>query len=478
MRVSSRMYALMLTLLVPICLWADPALTPVNVTVGRNLQAPAKVTLEQQASFAGLQVTITSDDPARSLLAKRTDVAGTASLVLEVNPGSRETPEFWIQGLANSGEITYTATAPGFETGKGKITLTPSGIAIFGPFRAPKFPTTVRAEPSRILLQSVRLDAELKLVEQQPVAGGKTARFEIQTSKPEIGVVANMQLAIPSGNAGVTTEFQPSKMGETTLSVKPPEGFNVPADTGAVTAMVIMPGLAVTDQVMLGHNLQIAANLGLGQPAPPEGLEVTLTSEDPDRLLLARKAQDKGQKSLKIMMPPDGVLETFYLQGFANSGSATYTASAPGYRTRTAIIALAPSGVVITPRPYGPPDEAEFHRKRGEPEGERGFVTHLSRSESMGLVVWTVQLHPETHRSADITVQELRAGLTLQVPLTVSNPAIAQVAESMVTINGGDNHAKTEFKPLKPGSTLVSVVTPKDFTPSANSTSVTALVKE
>jgi hypothetical protein len=477
MRARCAIYNLLFTVLVPVCMLGEPALVPTNVNVGRHLQTPAKVTLEEQASFAGLQVTITVDDAARGLLAKRSDAAGASSIVVDVNPGAKETPEFWIQGLADTGNVTYTATAPGFRPGKGTITLAPSGIVILGPFRAPKFPTTPRAEPSRLLVQSARLDADLKFAEQQPIAGGKTAKFEIENPQSSIGVVANPHLAIQGGTAGAVTEFRPLKMGETKLSIKQPPDFKTAADLGAVTAMVIMPGLAITDQVTIGQNLQIGGLLGLGQAAPAEGVVVTLTSEDPEKLLIARTANDQGSKSLKIVVKADGTTDKFYLQALSGSGSATYTASAPGYRSRTATIALAPSGVVITPRPYGPPDEAELFRKRGEAEADRGFISRLSRSDTMALVVWTVQLDPETHRSADVTVQELRAGMQLRVPLKTSNPAVGKV-DPTVTIKGGSDNAVTHFKPVNAGTTLVSVITPQEFTQSANSTSVTAVVKE
>jgi hypothetical protein len=466
---------LLLIVLAPVMAANDPALVPANVSVGKNLQTSAKITLEKQASFAGLQVKVTSDDPSRVLLSKRPDIAGTESITVDVNPGVRETPEFWVQGLEDSGEITYTATANGFASGKGKVTLTPSAIVILGPFRAPVFPTTPGANPSRILLQSVRLDADHKQVEQQPVAGGRTAKIEIQNSNDKAGALTKSHVAIQSGYAATVTEFRPLSMGESVLSATPPLGFTKPVESAAVTAMVTMPGLGVTDEVLIGQNLQIGGVVGLGQPPPPEGVEVTLTSDDPDKLLLAPTSKDKGSRSIKVKIGADKANEKFYLQALGNSGSATYTASAPGYRSRTATIMLAPSGVVITPRPYGPPDEAELFRKHGE--GDRGFVSHLSKSDTMALVVWTAQLDPETHRSADITVQELRAGIELKVPIETSDPAVGAV-DSSVTISGGSDNAVTHFKPLKPGTTAISAVTPHGFTPSANSTSVTAVVKE
>jgi hypothetical protein len=205
-------------------------------------------------------------------------------------------------------------------------------------------------------------------------------------------------------------------------------------------------------------------------------MEVTITSDDPKRLLVAVKPQDAGAESIKVRIPPGQVTSSFVLQALGNSGTATYSASAPGYLTRTAAITLAPSGVVVTPSTYGPPDEAELSRKEST-ETPRGFVSNLSKPEKMPLTVWTVQLEPVTLRSADVTVQQLRAGVTLEVALNSSNPSVGAVA-SPVRIPSGSDHAMTHFSPLGIGSTDISVVTPVGFTKSDNSTSVKAIVQK
>ena len=454
---------------------ASPVISVQDVTVGNNLQTTAKITLDQQAPFSGLQVIVRVEDPTKALLSKRQDRAGKESIFLDINPGARESEEFWIQGLSDSGEVAYTAAAEGLDPRTGKITLSPSGIIMFGPLRAPKFPTTPRGAPSRITIQSARLDSAFRVVEQQPVAGGKSVKIEILNSNEQAGSLASSHVAIQSGLAATVVDFRPLQVGEAKLSITPPDGFVTPAEFAEVTAMVTLPGIGVTDQVMIGQNLQISGVVGLGQAPPEEGVDVTLTSEDPDRLLLSPNAKDAGAPSIKVRIPPDSPNARFYLQGLAASGTATYTASAPGYRARTGTVVLAPSGVVITPRPYGPPDEAELFRKQGE--SDRGFVSSLGKSDTMALVVWTAQLDPESHRSADITVQELRAGVKVEVRLASSDPMVGGV-DPVVTIEGATDHAVTKFQPRRPGKTLISALTPEGFTQSANSTSVTAIVKE
>ncbi len=110
----------------PYALFAATGITAPNVTVGRNLEMYTSVRLPQPAPESGVQLTLTSDDPSRLLLSAAPDKAGSATLSLTVRPHLSESPEFWVQGLADSGEATYTISAADMGSAKGTVTLTPS----------------------------------------------------------------------------------------------------------------------------------------------------------------------------------------------------------------------------------------------------------------------------------------------------------------------------------------------------------------
>jgi hypothetical protein len=467
--------AIALSIMTP-CLLIAAGLSPADVGVGSNLQTRATVTLSEVAPQGGLEITLTSDDPARLQFSTTPDGAGAGSITLLTKVGFRESPEFWVHGLAGDGTVTYTATAPGFSAGTGTVSLSPSAIIITGPYRGPKFPTTTRAQVSRIVVYSVRLDSSHKYVEQQVVAGGLSTEVEITSSNPEVGTLTYSKLTIAGGAANAMTDFQPLAPGETSLSLNVPPGFSAPAEWATVVAVVSTPGLGLTGGVAIGKNLQIGAVVGLGEAAQEGGVSLTLTSNDPSRLLLSASPTDVGSKSVTIKIPAGGVNSSFYLQALADSGTASYDAVAPGYVSRTASVMLAPSGVVLMPRPYGPPDEAEVLRKEGG-AGTSGFVSSLSDGQTMALVAWMVQLDPATLRGADITVQPLRAGLSVTVDMKMSNTAVGKLG-SPVTIIGGSDHAVTEFKPLQTGTTIISAITPRGFTTASNSTTVNAIVRE
>jgi hypothetical protein len=453
--------------------YAAAGFVPANATIGSHLQVSGTVKLTEPAPEA-VTVTLKSSDPARLRLAKRQDEAGSESIVLEVKPGFDETPEFWMQALADEGEATYTSTAAGFSPGKGTVTLMPSAIAIAGPFRAPRFQTTTGAAPTPISLYSVRLNSQLKYAEQQLLAGGASLNLDVTSSDGKVGMIVS-PLTLPAGSSTIGTMFKPSAAGSTNLSLKQPAGFTIPSEFAAVMAVVRMPGIAITGDVIIGENLQVGAAIGLGESAPRGGTVITLTSDSPE-LLLSPEATKVGSKSLTITIAEGGFNARFYLQALGKSGIVTYSASARGYVSRTSKIGLAPSGIVMMPAHNGPPDEAELLRKESGTELP-AFLSHLSKKKTSPIGIWTAQLDPVTLRSADITVQPVRAGMSLTIQVENRDPGIGTVT-TPVTIQGGSDYAVVEFTPLRPGSTVLSAITPEGFTKSANSTSVKAIVKE
>ena len=449
-----------------------------NVAVGSSLQTPTTFKLSEPAPEGGLEVTLTSEDASRLKLSRRPDASGTDSIVVKVAAGFNESMDFWLLGMAGEGEVAYTATARSFSPGRGIVTLTPSAIVMVGPFKATEFKTTTGAASSRLVLYSVRLTPSMEYAEQQAVAAGVSLDIEILSSAEGVGVISPSRLSIPGGAPNAVSEFKPAQPGTTSITTSIPPGFSrPPAKYAAVLANVALPGLAITDQLLIGQNLQVGGNVGLGEAAGPGGVQVTLTSEDPAQLLISGSGTEVGQKSITVTVPPGAVSAHFTLQALGKAGTATYSASARGYSSRIGKIGLAPSGVVIAPSPYGPPDEAELFRKTGE--GARGFISHLSKGKDlkMPLSVWTVQLDPITLRSADITVQPLRAGMSITVNVESSNPAAGKV-KSPVVIQGGMEIGHSEFVALTNGTTLITAVTPSGFTKSTNSTTVEAIVKD
>lgn len=454
---------------------ANTMIPPANLTVGKNLQTFASIRLKDQAPDAGLEVTLTTDDPARLLLSLAPDAAGVKSIKLKINPHYVETPDFCIQAFGDKGTATFTASAPGFDAMKTSVKLAPSAILIAGPFKAPSFKTTP-ATHAKIMLYSAHLDEAKKVVAQQSLAGGMSIPVTITSSDPKIGATSDSQITFKGGEAAAGTDFAPAGVGQTTLTLKTPDGFTKATTLSSVTAIVELPGIGLTGEINLGKDLQVPSDILLGEPAPVGGLKVTLTSSDPTKLLIARNGEEVGSGSIVVDIPAGGIRGTYFLQGTGDSGAVTHSATAPGYRVRTAPITLAPSGIMVVFAPYGPPDEAEFlrHKLTRDP---RPFTVSVNEKKKTQLALWPVYLDPKTLRGADITAQRLRPGVSVTVALETSDPEVGKTPQE-VTMASAAEWTMVDFLPVKAGKTTISVKTPKGFTTPSNATTVTATVTE
>jgi len=445
-----------------------------NVTVGQNLEVAASIALTETAPAEGVEITLTSGDPNLVLFSKSAESKGVASLAARVRPGVLESDEFYVQGLGSTGTAMYTVSAPGFGSSTGKVTVAPSGIVVTtgGPLNTSSrdsFMLTVGTVTPKIRIYSALLDSSMHYVAAQLVSGGSAVKVDVTSSDTQVGTVTPSQVTIPGGQAFAMTLFQPKAAGSTKLAVNVPPGFGAPAQFAQLTANILMPGLAITDQMNVGKHLQMCDTVISSQPAPQGGLTVTLTSDNANLLLYATGA-DPGSKSMTVTMPAGHNRADYCFESLSDAGVATVSASAPGYRSRTSTVTLTPSGVVMGFN--GPPDEAEVFRKDAA-EREHGVVMDLSEGSKV-VTLYMMRLNPTTHRGADITVQGLGPGKSAAVEMESSNPAVGTIS-SPVTLTGV--RATAKFTALSTGKTVISVKTPEGFTTAGNSTSFVVIVK-
>jgi hypothetical protein len=324
----------------------------------------------------------------------------------------------------------------------------------------------------------VVLNAANKVEKEQQIAGGRQVEVTIANSSPEVGKLGASKLTVAGGSSFAVTQFQATAVGNATLTPVQPAGFTAAAQYANVTFAVALPGLAIVGETYIGKNLQLAGNIALGEMAPAGGVKVTLTSSDPSKLVLAGKEDQVGSASLTVTVPEGKFTAPYFLQALGDSGEVTYEAAAPGFRSRTARLGLAPSGLIVAFSHYGPPDEAMVLRKGALADSREFFVSLAEAKEQKTyLTVYTAYLHPDTGRVADITVQPLRPGATATAILNSSNPEVAGI-ESPVTIRSGATHANSQFSPKVKGTTVISVQTPSGFASPKNATSVPATVND
>lgn len=458
--------------------WALGAISFVTseVEVGRNLQTSTSIRLSGRAPEGGMRVTVRSDNPRMFLLATTPVAPGGTAITLELRTGLIMTPEFWVQGVGEPGVATYTVTAEGCAPAQGKVWVTPSALVIVGPFRAPSFSTTPRSPSAKISVYTARLDASLDVVEEQQAA--KALRVKIKNSDSAAGSVTPDILDIPAGSSSAFAEFKPAALGKSTLSLEPISGFSVPAKFASVTALVERPGLAVAQDLVLGKDLQAEVLLCLGEPAPPGGLDVRLTSADPKKMVISDDPNRLGTGAISLRVPAGKVTAGFVLQALADDGKVAYRAESPGFRSALAAVTLTKAGVILAYAPYGPPDEAAVFRK-SDLQDSRHFSVSLgeARHRPPRVRVFTGYIDPVSGRIADMTVQPLRAGFAITVELKSSNPAVAKI-QSRVTVEAGHESALVDLIPVSVGEAVLSVSAPPGFGVPQNATAVPLTVRE
>ena len=270
-----------------------------GITIGRNLETYASLKLSEPAPAEGVLVTLSSDDPARLLFSHAPDEKGAPSITFKVNSQYVNSPDFLIQAFDDSGVATYTAHAPGFGSAKGSVALSPSGLLIVGPFHSSEFKTTPRT-PVKIYVISMLLNRANEPVDEQPVAGGLTLEVPFTTSAAQVGAVSTTT-KLRGGETSAAEEFRPISTGRTVIACKQPNGFTKPSKLATVGVNVELPGIGITGDLHLGKDLQkLVACVFLGEPAPAEGLAVTLTSEDSKKMILSADRDQVGTKSITL----------------------------------------------------------------------------------------------------------------------------------------------------------------------------------
>src|SRR5207245_10775136 len=86
-----------------------------------------------------------------------------------------------------------------------------------------------------------------------------------------------------------------------------------PPDCNPETPITLSGGMAV------GKDLTVTLSGGLGTPAPPGNVEVTITSSDPSRLLLSTSPAVAGSASITVTVGAgSSSIQPFYAQARRN----------------------------------------------------------------------------------------------------------------------------------------------------------------
>jgi hypothetical protein len=303
---------------------------------------------------------------------------------------------------------------------------------------------------------AVRLNSALQVIEGQQLRGGTSVVVPIANAVSTVGSISPASVALNGGEATATSTFLAINTGITTLTPAVPTGFSKPAPN-SVNARVPEGGMTA-DTVTVGQNLQTTAAINLSAAVPSGGLVMTLTSNDPAKLLLSATAGTAGSASITLNLQAGRTrTQDFYVHGLGNSGTASYRATAAGFTALTAAVNLRPSGFVIS-GPFGL--GADFYTTPGAANAD--------------LMILPAVLDASRNY---VGQQPVRAGLTVSVPVTSSNTAVGTITASPVVLTGNSTSALTRFNPISAGTTTLLAGVPAGFSAPAQNASITASVR-
>ena len=367
---------------IPATVTAPPITVP-DATVGKDLQVGVLGQLGAPAPASGIDVTITSLDPARVLVSSSSTVAGAASLSVPLAAGGGTLFTFIVQALDGAGTARLQFTAPGFAPHTSTITLTPSGFILSYPS---SITTTTFSSNTGLLVLPVRLNPDLTVAADpgsHSVRGGGSVNVPIASSNPAVGTIVDFahapidHLTFTGGVSSASPQFAPTGGGTAVITLETPPGFSTPATQQQIPATVTAPPITVPDATV-GKDLQVGVLGQLGAPAPASGIDVTITSLDPARVLVSSSSTVAGAASLSVPLAAGGgTLFTFIVQALDGAGTARLQFTAPGFAPHTSTITLTPSGFILS---------------------YPSSITTTTFSSNTGLVVMAVRLNPDLTR--------------------------------------------------------------------------------
>jgi hypothetical protein len=428
-----------------------PQISVGSVTTGTKLQNTVSVYIPQSPP-SPVTVTVASGTQRYALLSTSPTTVGSTSLTFTVSQAGY-LPTIYVQGQ-NVGETTLTASATGYTTGTGTITVDPAGFTFYG---NPSFSTTTFSSPSTLTVYASILDPKTLAVVSfgfalNPDAG--TVNVPITSGTTSVGTITSSPLLFAGGSSYQQTTFQPVAAGTSTLSIgTAPAGFSTPSQYQQITATVTAPALSIGN-VITGVNLQNTVNVYVPQ-SPPSAETVTVTSSGGSIAAISKSGTVVGGTSLTFTVTQAGYLPTIYVQG-QSVGSVTLTASAPGYTTATSTGTVYPSGF-------------SFY-------GDESFTT-TTFSSANTLTVYASILNP-----GSLSVYSYGYALNpnvgpIKLPISDSATSVGTISAAALTFNPGDYYKQFTFQPVSAGTASLAIAsTPTGFSTPSQYQQITATV--
>lgn len=402
---------------------------PTRALLGNRLQTA----LEIPAGVIG-PITLTSRDPAKVRLSAT--MAGPVGDRLTVE----RSQTIYLHGFASEGTATVSADAANIGLSDTTVHLFPPVMALrtgsgggsaIREVRVPLSQSVLSLTASPGLLDpssgSVYTSAAIRM-------GAGIEPFLVAPRSSD-SAVAEPQPPTPLFGEGTTSQqatFRLRRAGVADLSLTPPEGF-VAAPGAAMRVRVYEPTLRFSERVVLDKDLMQRVSV-LGRVDGFDNRitgDVTVTSLDPDKVLVSASDSISGQTS--VTGPAFG---SFYLQALTGEGPARLRLQAAGYEDSVISVEFLPAALGL--------DTAYFAWSPGVPVSVRLRYAPMERDRL--LPSWSGGVRPS---------------VALRIRYRSGNSAVVQVPDpGEKAFVPGVEWLELPFRTVAPGDTELTVEAP------------------
>jgi hypothetical protein len=291
-----------------------------TATIGRDLQQNMSVSSDGSIK-PQTQLTITSSDPSRLLLAPDANTPGQGSITIT-------STGFYAQALSDSGTVNISVSADGYQSGSGVVTLAPSAV-VFGNY-SNQLNLYSNSGTQHLYVSLSQLDpVSLQPQSAQAPWPGVNLAVTVTSSDPRVLSVSTPSIQFPNQPV---VDIKPVAIGTAILSLGLLPGGISPASGRQMVVNIAEPTMLLPD-FTIGRDLAapVQVSLGSSTPTPTTDLGVYL---QPFNVLLSNSATDPGTFGISITIPAgQRVSRPFYLQGRNSTGAATIQNGGGGYNS-------------------------------------------------------------------------------------------------------------------------------------------------
>ena len=320
--------------------------SPGPMVVGGGLMVPTNAALGT-LQHGGVDVTITSSHPDRVVVSRNTETIGTGTITFTI-PNGQQTVPYVVQGLENTtGTATVTLSANGFTGTTHQITLVAPGAEIHQ--LDPTTSTLALDDTDWYLQVGIPNEPGNTLAQVQLVRPGPPLVLTLTNSNAAVGQIRSDE-PVTVGQA-VTKPIQPGTYftrakltdtswglgfealanGSTSVTVSGSGNLRTMTTTGVRQVEVGGSSISPSGQVLVGSGLMVfaAAQLSAGGHG---GVDVTITSTDPEKVLVSADGTSAGTASITVPVPNGQTFVPYYVLGVENTtGLPGITLAAQGF---------------------------------------------------------------------------------------------------------------------------------------------------